>query len=94
MLLPQNFSGDYVDGVDVIVDAGFDGDLFGTVFGGDRVDDEGREERVHLMRDGIELEFPEDFEALDVGGVEDFFVALPIGAFGIAAVGGPLGAPG
>ncbi len=50
MLLPKHLAGFHVDRVDVVGDASFDGDLFGTAAGVHLIDNQRREERVHLLR--------------------------------------------
>ena len=55
------------------------------------LDDQRREEIVHLARLVIELELPEELHVPGVGGGEDFLVSLPGGALGVVAVGEPIG---
>src|SRR5579872_1370426 len=93
MLFPEDLSGVHVDGIEIIRNAGFDRDLLGTARGLDPSDDERREQRVHLPRLIVELEFPENLQILNVILCQDMLVPLPGVPPWAAAIGQPVRPP-
>lgn len=91
MLFPDDFTFVSVDSVKVVGNTRDDGDLFWPTLGGDAIDDERWEERVHLAWFVVEFDFPKELGVGDSGGRENVLVFLPVGALGIAAVSEPIG---
>src|SRR6185503_16742208 len=94
MLLPEQRALLHVDGVDVVVRSGRDGDLFGP---GRRIrtaDNHRRKQRMHHSGLVVELELPEKLHVFDGRGREQFFVALPGRPPDVETIGQPIRAPG
>ena len=93
MLVPDNLTLFDIDGVDVIGDAGLDGDLLRATGGIDGIHDQWRKQIVHLPGLIVEFEFPEELGVFNRVDGKNFFVFLPGGSLGITTVGQPVCAP-
>ena len=86
MLLPKQLACLHIDGIDIIGDAGLDGHLFHAAAGVHLLDDERREQRMHLLRHIVQFDLPKDLQVLDVVFCQDLFVLLPVGPLGVCRI--------
>jgi hypothetical protein len=93
MLLPKQLAGFRIDCVEVVGDAGFERDLLNAAACADLLDNQRRKQRMHLLRNVVEFDLPQDLQVLDVIFREDFLIRLEICPLAVGPIGGPVSAP-
>ena len=90
-LVPEDFAVFGVEAPEFVGDAGDDGDFADTGGRLQILNDEGREEIVHLAGFGREFRFPEELNAASVGFGDGVVIFEPAGACGVSAGGKEVG---